>query len=54
MNSEKVSYEILAKHYETLSNVYKNQIDELTAENNRLKEELNSSIKSKFKRIVKS
>ncbi|WP_296887529.1 glycosyltransferase family 2 protein [uncultured Methanobrevibacter sp.] len=54
LNSEKVSYEILAKHYETLSNVYKNQIEELTAENNRLKEELNSSIKSKFKRIVKS
>lgn len=54
LNNEKVSYEILANHYETLSNVYKNQIDELTAENNRLKEELNSSIKSKFKRIVKS
>lgn len=54
LNNEKVSYEILANHYETLSNVYKNQIDELTAENNRLKEELNSSIKSKFKKIVKS
>ena len=54
LNNEKVSYEIVANHYETLSNVYKNQIDELTAENNRLKEELNSSIKSKFKKIVKS
>ena len=54
LNNEKVSYEILANHYETLSNIYKNQIDELTAENNRLKEELNSSIKSKFKKIVKS
>ena len=49
-----MSYEILANHFETLSNVYKNQIDELTAENNRLKEELDSSIKSKFKKIVKS
>lgn len=54
LSNEKVSYEILANHYETLSNVYKNQIDELTAENNRLKEELNSSFKSKFKKIVKS
>ena len=50
---EKVSYEFLSKHYETLSNVYKNQIDELTAENNRLKEELNGSIKNKFKKIVR-
>lgn len=54
LSYEKVSYEILSKHYETLSNVYKNQIDELTAENNRLKEELNGSIKNKFKKIVKS
>ena len=54
LSYEKVSYEFLSKHYETLSNVYKNQIDELTAENNRLKEELNGSIKNKFKKIVRS
>ena len=53
LNNEKVSYEILAKHFETLSNEYKKQIDFLTSENNRLKEELNDSIKSKFKKIVK-
>ena len=54
LSYEKVSYEILSKHYETLSNGYKKQIDELTAENNRLKEELNASIKNKFKKIVRS
>ena len=51
---EKISYEILAKHYETLSDEYKKQIDELTSENNRLKEQLgDSSVKNKFKKIVK-
>ena len=50
---EKSSYEILAKHYETLSNEYKKQIDELIAENNKLKEELNGSITNKFKKIVR-
>lgn len=54
LSYEKISYEILYKHYENLSNEYKNQIDELTTENNSLKEELNDSIKNKFKRIVKS
>jgi len=50
---DKISYEILSKHYETLSNIYKQQIDELTRENNELKEQLaNSSIKSRFKNIL--
>ncbi|WP_407415594.1 glycosyltransferase family 2 protein [Methanobrevibacter sp.] len=51
---EKNSYEILAKHYEILSNEYKKQIDELTAENNYLKEKFNGSITNRFKKIVKS
>lgn len=52
---EKFCHEILCKHYKTLSDEYKKQIDILTAENNQLKEELNkSSIKNKFKNIVKS
>lgn len=54
LNYDKVCYEILSKHYETLSNEYKKQIDELTAQNNQLKEELgNASVKNKFKNIVK-
>ncbi|MBE6504814.1 MAG: glycosyltransferase family 2 protein [Methanobrevibacter sp.] len=55
LNYDKNCYEILYKHYETLSNEYKKQIDMLTDKNNQLKEELNeSSIKNKFKKIVKS
>ncbi len=54
LNYERVCNEILAKHYETLSNEYKKQIDELTAQNNQLREELgNASVKNKFKKIVK-
>ena len=53
LNYEKVCYEILAKHYETLSNEYKKQIDDLTAQNNQLKEELGASVTNKFKKIVK-
>jgi hypothetical protein len=52
---KKFCHEILCKHYKTLSDDYKKQIDMLTAENNQLKEELDkSSIKNKFKNIVKS
>ena len=51
---EKICYEILSKHYETLSNEYKKQIGMLTDENNQLKEKLNeNSIKNKFSKIVK-
>lgn len=51
---EKISNEILAKHYENLSIEYKKQIDILTAENNRLKDELyENSVTNKFKKIVK-
>ena len=50
---EKVSNEILAEHYKNLSNEYKKQIELLTDENNRLKEELNNNLKGKFKKIVK-
>ena len=50
----KNSNEILAKHYETLSNEYKKEIDRLTEENNHLKEQLgDDSVKNKFKKIVK-
>ena len=52
---EKICYEILSKHYETLSDEYKKQIDILTDENNQLKEKLNEdSMKNKFIKIVKS
>lgn len=48
-----ISNEILAKHYETLSKEYKMQIDQLSEENARLRQELDDSVKSKFKKIVK-
>ena len=52
---EKICYDILSKHYETLSDEYKKQIDILTDENNQLKEKLNEdSMKNKFIKIVKS
>ena len=52
---EKICHEILSKHYETLSDEYKKQIDILTDENNQLKEKLNEdSMKNKFIKIVKS
>ena len=53
LNYEKVSYQTLSKHYETLSNEYKKQIDMLTEENNRLKNELDNNLKGKIKKIVK-
>ena len=51
---EKVSNEILVKHYKDLADNYKKQINILTAENARLKKELDdSSVSNKFRKIVK-
>ena len=54
LNYKKLYYEFLANHYEGVIEQLSNENQVLAQKNNDLKEQLaNSSIKNKFKKIVK-
>ena len=54
LNYKKLYYEFLANHYEGVIEQLRNENQVLAQKNNDLKEQLaNSSIKNKFKKIVK-